>query len=64
MSLSIINKIYQDRPIIWKGEFYNIKEITLVNDELELVNAVIVGMADEKEYGLTCSYSEFKEAVK
>jgi hypothetical protein len=64
MSLRIINKIYQDRPITWKGEFYFIKEITLINDELELVNAVIVGLADEKEYGLTCSYSEFQEAVK
>ena len=64
MSLRIINKIYQDRPITWNGQFYNIKEITLVNDELELVNGVIVGMVDGKEYGLTCSYSEFQEAVK
>jgi hypothetical protein len=64
MSLRIINKVYQDRPITWEGQFYTIKEITLINDELELINAVMVGMADEIEYGLTCSYSDFKEAVK
>jgi len=64
MSLSLANKIFNNAPLTWAGEFYTIKEITCLNENQEIVNATIVGMVDKNEYGLTCTYQEFREAIK
>jgi len=64
MSLSLINKIYQGKTITWKGEFFTITKVTAVNDEQEIFNAIITGLVDNKDYGLTCSYQELWEAAK
>ena len=62
MSLSLINKIYKGCLFIWQNENFLVNEITMVNDEKEIVNALLV-TADGELTAITCTVKEFQESV-
>ena len=62
MSLSLINKLYKGCLFIWQGENFLVNEITVVNDEKDIVNAFLA-TADGELTVITCTTKEFIESV-
>ena len=62
MSLSLINKIFVGCLFIWQHENYLVNEITVVNDEADIVNAFLVN-AKGDFVSITCTIKEFQESV-
>ena len=62
MSLSLINKLFIGCLFIWQNENYLVNEITVVNDEADIVNAFIVN-AKGDFIAITCTIKEFQESV-
>ena len=62
MSLSLINKIFVGCLFIWQHENFLVNEITVVNDEADIVNAFLVN-AKGDFIGITCTIKEFQESV-
>jgi len=62
MSHGLVNKIYQGTLFIWKNENYLINEISIVNEDKDIVNAILVSAKGEL-IGLSCTIAEFQEGV-